>query len=117
MVSSRVFFFLFGHAVAPILHYASEIRDFEEWSKLEALLLKACKYALDVRSGTTTDAVYAELGEKVSSTKVKPFVHNHTLGIILSSSSKKLKYVEAREKIRYSFRKECKSKLFSHLRN
>ena len=48
--------------VASILHYASEIWGFEEWSKLETLHLKACKYALGVRSSTTTDAVYAELG-------------------------------------------------------
>ena len=48
--------------VAPILNYASEIWGFEEWSKLETLHLKACKYALGVRPSTTTDAVYAELG-------------------------------------------------------
>ena len=43
--------------VASILNYASEIWGFEEWSKLETLHLKACKYALGVRSSTTTDAV------------------------------------------------------------
>ena len=48
--------------VAPILNHASEIWCFEEWSKLETLHLKACKYALGVRLSTTTDAVYAELG-------------------------------------------------------
>ena len=46
----------------PIRNYASEVWGFEEWSKLETLHLKACKYALGVRSNTTTDAVYAELG-------------------------------------------------------
>ena len=43
--------------VASILNHASEIWGFEEWSKLETLDLKACKYALGVRSSTTTDAV------------------------------------------------------------
>ena len=56
----RLFLYLFDHMVAPILNYASEIWGFEEWSKLETL--KACKYALDVRPSTSTDAVYAELG-------------------------------------------------------
>ena len=58
----RLFLYLFDHTIAPILNYASEIWGFEEWSKLETLHLKACKYALGVRSSTTTDAVYAELG-------------------------------------------------------
>ena len=57
----RLFLYLSDHMVAPILNYASEIWGFEEWSKLETLHLKACKYALGVRSSTTTDAVYAEL--------------------------------------------------------
>lgn len=54
--------YLFDHTIVPILNYASEVWGFEEWSKLETLHLKACKYALGVRSNTTTDAVYAELG-------------------------------------------------------
>ena len=58
----RLFLYLFDHTIAPILNYASEIWGFEEWSKLETLHLKACKYALGVRSNTTTEAVYAELG-------------------------------------------------------
>ena len=44
--------------VAPILNYASEIWGFEEWSKLETLHLKACKYALGVRSSTTTYFIF-----------------------------------------------------------
>ena len=58
----HLFLYLFDHTIVPILNYASEIWGFEEWSKLETLHLKACKYALGVRSSTTTDAVYAELG-------------------------------------------------------
>ena len=58
----RLFLYLFDHTIVPILNYASEIWGFEEWSKLETLHLKACKYALGVRPSTTTDAVYAELG-------------------------------------------------------
>ena len=58
----RLFLYLFDHTIAPILNYASEIWGFEDWSKLETLHLKACKYALGVRSNTTTEAVYAELG-------------------------------------------------------
>ena len=50
------------HTILPILNYASEIWGFDEWPKLETLHLKACKYALGVRTNTTTDAVYAELG-------------------------------------------------------
>ena len=58
----RLFLYLFDHTIAPILNYASEIWGFDKWSKVETLHLKACKYALGVRSSTTTDAVYAELG-------------------------------------------------------
>ena len=58
----RLFLYLFDHTIAPILHYSSEIWSFNDWPKLEILHLKACKYALGVRSSTTTDAVYAELG-------------------------------------------------------
>ena len=58
----RLFLYLFDHTIVPIVNYASEIWGFEECSKLETLHLKACKYALGVRSSTTTDAVYAELG-------------------------------------------------------
>ena len=46
----------------PVLNYASEIWGTNEWPKLERLHLSACKYALGVKSSTTTDAVYAELG-------------------------------------------------------
>ena len=60
--SSHVFLYLFDHTIAPILNYASEIKGLEEWSKLETLYLKACKYALGGRSSKTADAVYAELG-------------------------------------------------------
>ena len=58
----RLFLYLFDHTIAPILNYSSEIWGFEVWPKLETLHLKACKYALGVRSSATTDAVYAELG-------------------------------------------------------
>ena len=58
----RLFLYLFDHTIAPILNYSSEIWGFEDWPKLETLHLKVCKYALGVRSSTTTDAVYAELG-------------------------------------------------------
>ena len=58
----RLFLYLFDHTIAPILNYSSEIWGFEDWTKLETLHLKACKYALGARSSTTTDAVYAELG-------------------------------------------------------
>ena len=58
----RLFLYLFDHTIAPILNYSSEIWGFEDWTKLETLHLKACKYALGVRSSTTTDAVYAEVG-------------------------------------------------------
>ena len=58
----RSFLYLFDHSIAPILNYSSEILGFKDWPKLEILHLKACKYALGVRSSTTTDAVYAELG-------------------------------------------------------
>ena len=58
----RLFLYLFDHTIAPILNYASEIWGLDKWSILETLHLKACKYALGVRSSTTTDAVYAELG-------------------------------------------------------
>ena len=56
------FLYLSDHTAAPILNYAPEIWGFGEWSKLETLHLKACKYALGVRSSTTTDTVYAEIG-------------------------------------------------------
>ena len=58
----RLFLYLFDHRVALILNYASETWGFEEWFILETLHLKTYKYALGVRSSTTTDAVYAELG-------------------------------------------------------
>ena len=58
----RLFLYLFEHTIIPILNYASEVWGFDEWAKLETLHLKACKYALGVRSNTTTDAIYAELG-------------------------------------------------------
>lgn len=45
----------------PVLNYASEIWGTNEWPKLERMHLSACKYALGVKSSTTTDAVYAEL--------------------------------------------------------
>ena len=57
-----LFLYLFDHTVAPILIYASVIWGFDEWSELKTLHLKACKYAVGVRSCGTTDAVYAELG-------------------------------------------------------
>ena len=57
----RLFLYSFDHTIVPILNYASEIWGFEECSKVETLNLKACKYALSVRSSTTTDTVYAEL--------------------------------------------------------
>jgi len=44
----RLFLYLFDHTIAPILNYSSEIWGFEDWSKLEILHLKACKYALGV---------------------------------------------------------------------
>ena len=56
----RLFLYLFDHTIAPILNYSSEIWGFEDWTKLETLHLKACKYASGVRSSTTTDAVYGE---------------------------------------------------------
>ena len=58
----RLFLYLFDNTIAPILNYSSEIWGFEDWPKLETIDLKACKYALGVRSSVTTDAVYAELG-------------------------------------------------------
>ena len=58
----RLFLYLFDHTIMPILNYASEIWGTNEWPKLERLHLSACKYALGVKSSTTTDAVYAELG-------------------------------------------------------
>ena len=61
-IQPRLFLHLFDHTVDSIPNYASEIWGFEEWSKLEALHLKACKYALGVQSSRTTDAVYGELG-------------------------------------------------------
>ena len=57
-----MFLYLFDHAIVPILNYASQIWDFEEWPRLETLHLRTCKYALGVRSSTTTDPVYAEVG-------------------------------------------------------
>ena len=53
----RHFLYLFDHTIAPILNYASEIWGFEGWTKLETLHLKACKYAMGVRSSTTKDAM------------------------------------------------------------
>ena len=61
-VQPRLFLYLFDHTIAPTLNYAPEIWGFDKWSILETLHLKAIKYALGVRSSTTTDAVYAELG-------------------------------------------------------
>ena len=58
----RLFLYLFDHTILPILNYASEIWGFDDWHKLETLHLKACKYALGVRTNATTDAVYSELG-------------------------------------------------------
>ena len=54
----------------PILNYASEVWGTNDYSKHESLHLSACKYALGVKSTTTTDAVYAELGRlSVKSTR------------------------------------------------
>ncbi len=58
----RLFLYLWDHTILPILNYASEVWGVDEWPKLETLHLKACKYALGVRTNTTTDGVYAELG-------------------------------------------------------
>ena len=58
----RLFLYLFDHTIVPILKHASEVWGFEEWSVLETLHLKACKYVLSVKSTTNTDAVYSELG-------------------------------------------------------
>ena len=57
-----IFLYLFDHTIIPILNYASEIWGTNDWPKLERLHLSACKYARGVKSTTTTDAVYAELG-------------------------------------------------------
>ena len=43
-----LFLYLFDHTIVPILNYATEIWGFEEWSKLETLHKKACKYALGI---------------------------------------------------------------------
>ena len=58
----RLFLFLFDHTIMPILNYASEVWGISEQPILERLHLKACKYALGVKSTTSTDAVYPELG-------------------------------------------------------
>jgi len=46
----------------PILNFSSEVWGLNEWPKLETIHLSACKYALGVKSSTTTMAVYSELG-------------------------------------------------------
>ena len=46
----------------PILNYSSAVWGLNEWAKHERIHLSACKYALGVKSSTTTVAVYSELG-------------------------------------------------------
>ena len=58
----RLFLYPYEQTIVPILNYASEICDFEEYSKLERLHLSACKYILGVKSTMCTNAVYAKLG-------------------------------------------------------
>ncbi len=58
----RLFLFLFDHTIMPILNYASEVWGISEQPQLERLQLKACKYALGVKSTTSADTVYPELG-------------------------------------------------------
>ncbi len=57
-----MFLYLFDNTIMQILNYATEISGINDWPKLERLHLSACKYDLGVKSTTTTDAVYAGLG-------------------------------------------------------
>ena len=54
--------FLFDKVIIPIMNYSSEVWGQKEWPTLEKLHLQDCKYALGVKSSTTPDAIYAELG-------------------------------------------------------
>ena len=54
--------FLFDKLIIPIMNYSCEVWGQKEWQHLEKLHLQACKYALGVKSSTTLDAIYAELG-------------------------------------------------------
>ena len=56
--------YLFDHLIKPIVEYGSEVWGFRDWDELETLHLQACKYALGVRSTTTSAAVYSELGRR-----------------------------------------------------
>ena len=54
--------FLFDKLIIPIMNYSCEVWGQKEWPPLGKLHLQACKYALGVKSSTTLDAIYAELG-------------------------------------------------------
>ncbi len=43
----RLFIYLFDHTIAPILNYASEVWDFDEWPKLETVHLSVCTRCKD----------------------------------------------------------------------
>ena len=60
----KMFLYLFDHLIKSIVGYCSEVWGFRDWDELETLYLQACKYALGVRSTTTSAAVYSELGRR-----------------------------------------------------
>ena len=49
--------FLFDKLIMPIRNYSCEVWSRNEWPILEGLHLQACKYALEVKSSTNTDAI------------------------------------------------------------
>ena len=53
---------LFDHLIAPVMSYGCEIWGNNSWDASERLHLFICKYALGVKSSTSNDGVYAELG-------------------------------------------------------
>ena len=51
---------LFEKTVSPCAPYGSEIVGFNDFTKLETLQLKFLKYALKLKSNTSTNMIYGE---------------------------------------------------------
>ena len=54
--------YLFDHLISSILSNESVIWGNQEWIELEKLHLLLCKFASGVKSSTSNDGIYAELG-------------------------------------------------------
>ena len=62
---------LFDTMVTPILLYGAEVWGVYNYKEIDKLHLRFCKYILDVRQSTPSNAIYGELGRLPLSTIAK----------------------------------------------